>query len=149
MKTSLRYRQRTVELYLANAPTLRLAPRDKQRLAKLASFAEGLPGCEITPAGERHLALTVRKKTFAYYLNDHHGDQRIGICCKSKPARQQALVAGDPQRFYVPAYLGAKGWVSLRLDLQRIDWDQVFNLIVDAFRLQAPKALAEQLPDRM
>ena len=99
--------------------------RDQQRLTKLIAQAERLPEFDLAPAGERHLSLSVRRKTFAYYLHEHHGDGRVCICCKSTPMQQRDLVAADPDRYYVPAYLGKSGWVSLRLDRPRIDWDQV------------------------
>jgi hypothetical protein len=83
----------------------------------------------------------VRRKTFAYYLNDHHGDGRVCICCKSSPARQRELISRAPDRYFFPAYLGSKGWVSLRLDLPRIGWDEVFECVIEAYRLQAPRRL--------
>jgi hypothetical protein len=38
------------------------------------------------------------------------------------------LLAAQPDRFYLPAYIGSKGWVALRLDLAEIDWDEVTEL---------------------
>jgi hypothetical protein len=131
--------------YLARIPPPRPSKRDQQRLAKLLDFCEGLPELKITPVGERHLSLAVRRKTLAYYMHDHHGDGRVCICCKSTAARQRELVSADPQRYYVPAYLGVQGWVSVSLDLPRIDWDAVFERLIEAYRLQAPRRLAEEL----
>ncbi len=119
------------------------APRDRDRLTKLLGFCEALP--EIDISGDQHLAFRVRGKTFAYYLDDHHGDGIIALCCKATFAQQQELVARDPERYHVPAYVGAKGWVSLRLDLPRVDWDEVVELLFNAYRLQAPRRLAEQV----
>ena len=95
-------------------------------------------------AGE-HLAFRVRKKTFAYYLFDHHGDGRIALCCKAAPGEQEMLVASDPTRFFIPAYLGPKGWVGMRLDLPDIDWEQVAYLATMAYRLSAPRTLAARM----
>jgi hypothetical protein len=44
-------------------------------------------------------------------------------------------------RFYKPAYLGPRGWVAVRLDLDDVDWDEVAELALDAYRLTAPKRL--------
>ena len=87
----------------------------------------------------------MRRKTFAYYLNSHHDDGRICICCKSSPERQRALIARDATLFYVPAYLGARGWVSLRLDQARVPWEDVMELMVDAYRRSAPRRLAAEM----
>lgn len=127
------------------APGLRFSTRDRQRLAKLAALCETLPELEFTAAGQRHLALCVRRKTLAYYLHDHHGDGIVCLCCKATPARQQELVAAGPDRYLVPAYLGVKGWVSLRLDRPKVSWDEVFDLVVAAYRLQAPRRLAAEM----
>lgn len=117
--------------------------RDRARLAKLLGICEALP--EIDISGDQHLAFRIRGKTFAYYLYDHHGDGIVAITCKATRQHQQELVARNPEYYYVPSYVGPKGWVALRLDLPRIDWGDVANLIFNAYRLQAPRRLAEQV----
>lgn len=119
--------------------------RDVQRRAKLCGCCESLPEARVEPYGQRHLALSVRGKAFAYYLFHHHDDGRVAICAKAPPGRQQELIARDAKRYYVPAYLGKNGWVSLRLDQTRVAWDEVLNLLVNAYRLTAPKRLVAQL----
>ncbi|MEY2433512.1 MAG: hypothetical protein QOC92_3237, partial [Acidimicrobiaceae bacterium] len=57
----------------------------------------------------------------------------------------QALVASDTDRFFVPPYLGHRGWVGLRLDRTRVDWTEVRELMIDAYRLSAPKRLAARV----
>jgi hypothetical protein len=116
---------------------------DIQRRERLLQICATLP--EVTVSGEQHLTFQVRSKTFAYYLNDHHGDGRIALCCKAYPGDLEALIAFDPLRFYVPAYLGPKGWVGLRLDLPEVDWEQVAERVRIAYRLVAPKRLAAQV----
>jgi hypothetical protein len=115
----------------------------EQPRERLVQICAALP--EVDISGDQHLAFRVRKKTFAYYLNDHHGDGRIALCCKAYPGDQEHLIAWDPARFYVPAYLGPKGWVALRLDLDSIDWGQVSERIMVAYRLVAPKQLAARI----
>jgi hypothetical protein len=90
----------------------------------------------------------VRKKTFAWYAHDEHGDGRIAFIYKAEPGEQQALIAMDPDRFYKPAYLGPRGWVAARLDLDEVDWNEIAELAFAAYRLVAPKRLrdAAQLP---
>jgi hypothetical protein len=117
-------------------------PPDDPR-ARLAVICHGFP--EVTSSGDQHVAFQVRGKTFAWYLDDHHGDGRRALCCKAAPGEQEALVASDPERFYRPAYLGARGWVAVSLDLDEVDWEEVAELVLDAYRLTAPRRLAALL----
>jgi hypothetical protein len=84
----------------------------------------------------------VGKKTFAYYQFDHHADGKIAFCCKSSLSEQRRLVRDDPESFFVPAYLGSRGWVAIRLDLDEVDWDTVNELARQAFQSIAPRKLA-------
>jgi hypothetical protein len=118
-----------------------VTPRDR-----IAAIVADLP--EATCTGDRHLALAVRGKKFGYYLDDHHGDGVVGVAVKAAPGEQEALVSDDPRRFYVPAYVGAKGWVAARLDVDPVDWTQIRELITEAYRLQAPKRLSAHLDQR-
>ena len=97
-----------------------------------------LPGASAERAGVEHLAFKVRKKIFAYYAYDHHGDGMIAFLCKAPPGEQGRLVKEDPSRYFVPPYVGPRGWVGLRLDTPRIDWRQVKDLAYAAYFLTAP-----------
>jgi predicted DNA-binding protein (MmcQ/YjbR family) len=66
---------------------------------------------------------------------------------KAGPGVQQALVTSDPERFFVPAYAGGKGWVGARLDVDQ-DWDEMAELVKDSYRMIAPKRLAALLDQR-
>jgi predicted DNA-binding protein (MmcQ/YjbR family) len=83
----------------------------------------------------------VRDKIFAMHTV---GDGRPSLWCKGSPGAQEVLVACDPARFYVPPYVGHRGWIGLRLDV-RIDWDQLADLVEESYRLTAPKRLAARL----
>ena len=61
--------------------------------------------------------------------------------CKAPPGSQYVLVNADPKRFYVPPYVGHKGWVGVRLD-RRPDWDEVARIVRRSYQLVAPKRLA-------
>ncbi len=111
------------------------------RLARLMKICLALPEAIQESAG-RHATFLVRKDTFAYYLNDHHGDGIISVCCKVPPGDNEALVAAHPEKFYMPAYIGPQGWVALRLDVSGLDWDEVAELVVGSYKLVAPKRLA-------
>jgi phosphoribosylglycinamide formyltransferase-1 len=89
-----------------------------------------------------HASFSVRGKKFAYFLDDHHGDGIVAVTCKAAPGVNRALIDADPERFYMPSYVGPRGWIALRLDLAKIDWDEVGELVTDAYCLTAPKRLA-------
>jgi hypothetical protein len=85
------------------------------------------------------------KKTFVSCA-DHHHDDRVAFVCAAPPGAQQAMVAADPERFFVPPYVGGRGWLGVYLDLDEpVDWDDVADLVEDAYRVVAPKRLVVEL----
>ena len=94
-----------------------------------------------------HSAFEVNGKRFAYFLNSHHGDGVVGLTCKALPGVAGTLVDADPVRFYLPAYMARFGWVGMRLDLQSDgpDWQEVAEILTDAYRQVAPKFLIARL----
>ena len=101
---------------------------------RLARICLALPGAERTISGS-HWTLRARKKVFAYLMDDHHGDGILSLACRVGPGDNNALVAAQPQRFYLPAYIGPRGWVALRLDRGPLDWAEVRELVDESYRL--------------
>lgn len=118
-------------------------PADDSRLAKLTRLSLALPEATRRDTGD-HAAFLVRKKIFAYYLNNHHGDGRVAVCAKLALGENADRVAADPARFYLPAYIGPRGWVALRLDMGAVDWAEAAELLHESYRLVAPKRLASR-----
>jgi len=112
------------------------------RLARLTRICMALPEAARRDSGS-HAAFLVRKKIFAYFLNDHHGDGIVSVACKALPGDNTALAAAQPARFYLPAYIGPRGWIALRLDRGKVDWDEVAELVVGSYRLIAPPRLGK------
>lgn len=112
------------------------------RREKLLEICRTLPEINYEAVGDGHIAFRVGKKTFAYYLFDHHGDGIVAFCCKSSLSEQRRLIRDDSESFFVPAYLGAKGWIAIRLDLDDVDWDTVSEIARQAFQSIAPRKLA-------
>ena len=108
--------------------------------SRVSQIAAALP--EATARDGEHIKFEVRGKTFAYYLENHHGDGRLAINCKVAPGDQDLLLRIDPDRFFMPAYLGPKGWIGFRVDTADVDWEHVRQLLTDSYRLVAPKRLA-------
>lgn len=84
------------------------------------------------------------RKTFVTYA-DHHHDDRLGFWCAAAPGAQEALLASAPDRFFYPPYVGHRGWLGVRLDVAGIDWAELGELVADAYRVIAPKALVALL----
>ena len=111
------------------------------RLSLLSDICLALPEATRELRGD-HASFRVRKKVFAYFLNNHHGDGIVSICGKALPGDNAVLVASDPARFYLPAYIGPRGWVGLRLDVGKVDWEEVRELVIGSYRQTAPRTLA-------
>lgn len=64
------------------------------------------------------------------------------VWCKAPEGSQSVLVGADPIRFFVPPYVGPKGWIGVRLDSDP-DWNEVDALIRRSYRLIAPRRFAQ------
>jgi phosphoribosylglycinamide formyltransferase-1 len=117
------------------------SPKQDPRLAKFTKICLALPEATVRIMG-RHAGFNVRGKTFAYFVDDHHGDGIVAVNCKVLPGDNAPLVASNPEKFYMPAYIGSRGWVGLRLDAGPVDWEEVEELATHSYRLVAPKRLA-------
>ena len=107
-------------------------------LERVTKIALKLPDASREAKGD-HAIFRVRKKVFAYFLNNHHGDGIVSVCGKTLPGDHKVLVASDPKKFYLPAYIGPRGWVGLRLDCGKIDWEEVEELLKGSYLMTAPK----------
>ena len=114
------------------------------RLTRVTEIALALPDVTRQIYGS-HAQFLVRKKTFSYFLDDHHGDGIVAVTGKVLPGDNKALVEAQPDRFYLPAYVASRGWVALRLDVGKIDWDEVRELLLGSYTLLAPKRLADRV----
>lgn len=87
------------------------------------------------------------KKSFAMFALQHH-DERIGVWLAAAPGVQADLLARSAQRFYVPPYVGTRGWIGLRLDVPGFDPAELDELIVDAYLTVAPVPLRRLVADQ-
>jgi len=113
-------------------------------LARVTEIGSGLPGVKRKRV-KRHACFRVRDKTFAYFLNDHHGDDLIAVCANVLPGDNVRLVTEKPMKFYLPAYIGPRGWVGLRLDRKNLNWGDAKELIATSYWLIAPKELSSKV----
>lgn len=84
------------------------------------------------------------KKLFVMLDNHHHGAEHLAFWCAAPPDAQQELIAERPEQFFRPPYVGHRGWVGVRIDRDP-DWDEITEIVRDAYRQVAPNALVAQL----
>ena len=82
------------------------------------------------------------KRAFVMVLTDHHGDGRFALWCAAPEGMQKMLVEADPERFFVPPYVGHRGWLGVRLD-RGLHWDELMGIAEDAYAEVAPARLVE------
>ena len=114
-------------------------------LSRLRRICLALPDAhEVEAWGEP--TFRVRNKLFAMYAasTNHHGGGRPAVWCKAAPGNQTLMVRAEPERYFVPPYVGPSGWVGVWLDRDP-DWSEVKELMRDSYRLVAPMKLASLL----
>jgi len=102
------------------------------------------PICLALPEAEERetwgeATFRVRNKIFCMHIADDKA-----LWCKAPPGSQTILVGADPERFFMPAYVGHKGWVGMRL-VRNVDWREVHALVARSYRMTAPRKLAQRL----
>jgi hypothetical protein len=103
-------------------------------VARLRQICLALPQAVEKPfGGHTSPSLRVGEKLFVMVSK-----AQDAVTFKARPGVQQELVAAEPERFYVPAYVGHNGWVGARLDVEQ-DWDELADLVTESWRMTAPK----------
>ena len=115
----------------------------RSQVERLRKLCARFPEVEVRDG--QHHAFMVRGKKFAYHLVDHHGDGRVTLECKAERGVNELLVAGDPERFFLPPYMAHHGWLGMYLDVGPVPWAEVEAYLTDAYRLAAPKSLARTI----
>ncbi|HEY3816814.1 MAG TPA: MmcQ/YjbR family DNA-binding protein [Polyangiaceae bacterium] len=111
----------------------------REALSRLEALCKALPDAEEERDG-RYATFRAKKKVFAYFFDNHHGSGIIGVCVKHDKREAAALVRDEPGRFFMPEYIGARGWVGVRLDTRRIDWKDVAKRVEASYAAAlAPK----------
>jgi len=87
------------------------------------------------------------KKTLCNFRDNHHDDGRLCIWVPAPPGVQDDVVKLEPERFFVPPYVGHRGWIGVNLDVDP-DWEEIGGILEDAYRLVAPKTLVKKLDEQ-
>jgi hypothetical protein len=114
----------------------------EQVLAKLREICLALPETSERLSHGAPTFFVRGKRSFLMVLTNHHGDGRFAIWCAAPEGMQAMLVEADPERFFVPPYVGHRGWLGVRLDRDP-DWNEVAGIVEDAYADVAPAKLVE------
>jgi len=105
-------------------------------LRRVRRICTALPGTtEKLSHGEP--TFFVAKKVYAMFANNHHEDGRIAIWIPAAPGLQATLIKTEPKKFFMPPYVGVRGWVGI--ELGEVDDEELALNISEAWRLIAPK----------
>jgi hypothetical protein len=116
-------------------------PVERERtLERLREICLGLPETSERLSHGAPTFFVRGKRAFLMLLTNHHGDGRFAIWCAAPDGVQRMLVDADGERFFVPPYVGHRGWLGVRLD-RGIDWDEVAGIVEDAYAEVAPARL--------
>jgi hypothetical protein len=109
---------------------------------RLRAICLALPGAtERVSHGEPSF---IAGRQFVAVDDHHHGAAHLSFWCPAPPGGQAELIAADPERYFRPPYVGHRGWVGVRIDNEP-DWDEVAEVVHDAYRQVAPKRFIAQL----
>jgi len=111
---------------------------------RVTALCDALPQTEHVLRGD-HVTYRVRGKVFAYFLDDHHGDGIVSVCVKSERGENEDRARLNPERFYLPDYIGPRGWFGMRLDRGRVVWREVAQVLESSYRLTAPPSVVAKL----
>ncbi|SRR6266852_2886322 len=114
---------------------------NKDLLSRVSEICASFPEVSRETHGS-HATFRVGKKVFAYFLDNHHGDGIVSVCLKTTLGENRDLAQQRPQQFYMPAYIGPRGWVGVHLDGTPISWGETAALLKASFCMVAPKTLA-------
>jgi hypothetical protein len=83
-------------------------------------------------------------KVFAMYTINHHGDGRVALWLAAAEGAQEMYVREEPKHFFVPPYVGTRGWLGVRLD-KGISWKRVAQLVRESYEIKAPRTLSDKI----
>jgi hypothetical protein len=118
-------------------------PDERERvLGKLREICLALPETSERLSHGAPTFFVRGKRAFVMVMTNHHGDGRFALWCAAPEGMQSMLVEADPERFFVPPYVGHRGWLGVRLDRGR-PWDELAGIAEDAYAAVAPPKLVE------
>jgi len=123
-----------------------MSPDPQADLAHVRAICMALPMAAEKLSHGSPAFFIEKGKVYAYFWHNHHSDGRTAVLVKTSSREEQAmLVEVDPDRYFVPPYLGPAGWVGLRVDTDDVDWDHVAHRVQSSWGMVAPPKLSAML----
>lgn len=119
----------------------------KRILEAVREICLALPEASERPSHGEPTFFVGGKRSFATVWDSHHGDGRYALICAAPEGMQAMLVEADPERFYVPPYVGHRGWIGVRLD-HGFDRDEIAGILEGAYAEVAPPRLVADVERR-
>lgn len=113
---------------------------------RLRAICLALPEVVERPSHEEPAWFIRGTRMLAFLDDHHHGADHLAFWCPAPPGAQEDLVDTEPDRFFRPPYVAAKGWIGVRLDRDP-DWAEIAEICAEAYRLVAPKTLLARLDE--
>jgi hypothetical protein len=114
-------------------------PSEADPFERVRELCLSLPDTSERPSHGRPAFFIRAKRSFVMCMDDHHGDGRLALWCAAPEGMQQALTEGEPEHYFVPPYVGHRGWVGVRLD-RGLAWDEIAGAVEDAYDTVAAKS---------
>ncbi len=125
-----------------------MAASEEGMLERLRSICMALPEVTERPSHGAPTWFVRGKATFAtFWAEGHHTNYFPHLWCAAPPGVQEELVGLEPERFLRPPYVGGRGWLGVRFDVE-VDWDEITAMCEEAYRTVAPKRLVAVLDNR-
>jgi hypothetical protein len=122
-----------------------MARRRVDPLERVRGICAGFPEVVSRPSHGAPTFFVRGKRTFVMaWIDGHHDHGFPHLWCAAPPGAQESLLAAEPDRFFRPPYVGHRGWLGVRLDVD-VDWDEIAEICEDAYRTVAPKTLVARL----
>ena len=115
-------------------------------IERIREICAELPDVDVAPTKGGHHDIQVRGRRLAWHLVNHHGDGRVSLTVRAPKGANVVMSEAEPERFFMPPYVAQHGYVGVWLDTKDVDWDEVRELVVEAYRSVAPKTLVKLLP---
>ena len=113
---------------------------NQRQLRRAHALCVALPNTAEKISRGHTPVITSAGKNFAIFWR---AESRASVCLNVPPGLQQALVAEDAGRYFVPAYMGVRGWVGVWLDVD-VDWPRLEALIEQSHEHAAPAPKARR-----
>lgn len=120
-----------------------MSSRRSSSLARVRKHCLSLPETSERPSHGAPTFFIRDRRSFVMFHDDHHGDGRLALWCAAPEGMQDALVTGEPEHYFVPPYVGHRGWLGVRLD-RDLDWNEIAGAIEDAYLTVAPERLIRE-----